>query len=252
MNLNIKLHRNRIVTRIIELLRTLYANTLKRTVISKYFKSISAWIYHKESEIKSKNEDILEASYEKEQLGYDTSGNITSKDISKYGDAHFYMPIKYFYLKRIFEDIVLNKDDVFVDIGCGKGRVVVYVSQFEIKKAIGIEISDEIGKNAQDIAAKINTKVPIEIIISDAAVCDLSEMTVFFMYNPFKMKTMLDVINNIKKSLDENPRKIKIIYFIPTYENVMDDTEWLIPTMTFTIEHFGPRTVRMWENRMDI
>lgn len=251
MNKIISIEKNNILTQIIELCRALYGKTIKRTSLARYFKPLTAWIYQRETKIKSKNEDIIESLYEKEQLGYDTSGNATPKDISKYGDAHFYMPIKYFFLKEIFKEITLNKDDIFVDIGCGKGRVVFYVSQFDIKKAIGIEISDEIGKSAQDIAAKINTKVPIEIIISDATICDLSEITVFFMYNPFKMKTMLDVINNIKKSLDENPRKIKIIYFVPTYENVIDNTVWLIPTMTFTIEHFGPRTVRMWENKID-
>jgi len=76
---------------------------------------------------------------------------------------------------------------------------------------------------------KKNTHV--EIIHNDATKFDPSEGTIFFMYNPFGLKTLNRVLDNIKKSLINNPRKIRIVYYAPPgifFYTPMNAVNWLI------------------------
>ena len=58
---------------------------------------------------------------------------------------------------------------------------------------------------------------PIEIIYDDAAKFNFKNEAIFFMFNPFKQKTLGRVLINIKKSLKNNPRRINIIYYNPIF-----------------------------------
>jgi hypothetical protein len=54
------------------------------------------------------------------------------------------------------------------------------------------------------------------------------EGNIFFLFNPFGPQTLQAVINNIKESLDANPRSIRIAYYSPAYRNILDSQDWLV------------------------
>jgi SAM-dependent methyltransferase len=132
-------------------------------------------------------------------------------------------------LEKMVKYLKLKERDVFVDLGCGEGRVVFFVALQKLEKVIGVEISKEI----IDIARK-NLKnlrlcnSPIEFVYSDATKYDLQEGTVFFMFNPFDAITLEKVLNNLRNSVTENPREIHIVYYVPAHHELLDRQDWLV------------------------
>ncbi len=166
-----------------------------------------------------------------------------------HNDAVEYGSVDYRNVQKTLDWLALTPDDVFVDIGCGKGRVLCLAARRNIKRAIGIELFDRLADasraNAERIAGRVS---PVEVICGDATKADLSEGTVFFLYNPFGAETMIDVLANLKRSLDEKPRKIRICYFNPKQEHVYRQTPWLEPTGEFRT--WGGTRVTFWRNRV--
>ncbi|MHB0999047.1 MAG: methyltransferase domain-containing protein [Armatimonadota bacterium] len=162
------------------------------------------------------------------KIGLNTCGNYDmEKDISLGQDTVGYEPTYYFRLKMIFERVKLTPDDVLIDIGCGKGRVLLYAAHFGLRKLIGIEMSDKLAEIAKDNVKRNDMESVIKIIQADAAKVDLSKGTVFYMNNPFGAVTMKMVFDNIGRSLTANPRRIRIVYLYPSQEAVLDSMDWL-------------------------
>ena len=165
------------------------------------------------------------------KLGIETDAQLVSKDnLSLYKDAVIYQPTPYHKLEKMIDYLNLGPDDIFIDLGCGKGRVIFLVATQKLKKVMGLELKKEL----VDIA-KLNldnlklNNTPIEIINADAATYDNSkDITVFFMFNPFGSATLTRVIDNIKNTLIANPRIIRIVYYVPAYRNLFDNQNWLV------------------------
>jgi precorrin-6B methylase 2 len=179
--------------------------------------------------------EVIQEHRNEREYGIETSGgSYCTDDDTTYHDSHMYSPIPYSDLERIIFRLNCNSQDVFVDIGCGKGRVLVFVAQTKIKKIIGIEFRKDLAEDAIQNIKKIKNKLlHIKIINADAAKCDLREGTIFFMYSPFGESTFKAVIENIKSTYVKNPRSISIVYFdikISRIEQIfsfMQDQGWL-------------------------
>ena len=105
-----------------------------------------------------------------------------------------------------------GSDDVFVDLGSGKGRVLLSVATKNLKKVIGIEIRKDMFDIAMENLEKSKMKnTPVEIVNADVATFDMKEGTIFFMFNPFGINTQKRVLENIRSSLVVNPRQVRII-----------------------------------------
>ena len=59
--------------------------------------------------------------------------------------------MRYDIIKKILNSLKLKRENIFVDIGCGKGRILFLVATENIKKIVGIELR----KKLVDIAKKI-------------------------------------------------------------------------------------------------
>ncbi|MBU1006580.1 MAG: methyltransferase domain-containing protein [Candidatus Omnitrophica bacterium] len=146
------------------------------------------------------------------------------------GGNFVYMPTSYYILKEIMDYLKLNKDDIFVDLGCGKGRAMFVASMQGVKKVIGVEIEEGLVKSANENAGNFRfNKSALFILHKDVIDLDLSEGTVFFMFNPFGEDLFSKVIENIKASLKINPRGIRIVYYVPVYREILNRQDWLVP-----------------------
>lgn len=97
-------------------------------------------------------------------------------------------------LRRMFEGEKFDKNDVFADIGCGKGRVLAYMAaEYGFKGKIrGVELNGDVAKIASDWAKQFDN---VEIIAGDAFKQDLSDITVMYLGRPFEtefFKTFID------------------------------------------------------------
>ena len=141
-------------------------------------------------------------------------------------DSAGYQPTYYHILPLLLR--YLGPDDTFVDVGCGKGRVLWFIAtRRRLRKAIGIEIEPELAQIARENMKKARLRTPVTITEADASQVDLSEGTVYYLYNPFGRETLLRFLGNIERSLQTNPRVIRIVYLNPKLGQILDDANWL-------------------------
>ena len=162
-----------------------------------------------------------EAQFEK-RLNIHTAG-------FQYGfpkDAHYhrYEPTPYEGLEQLFEHYTLPEKSSVVDIGCGKGRVPIYLhDKFNIP-TVGIEMDIkfyvEAENNKQLYAKKIGRKnVPIQFLHELGEQYHIAHANnVFFFFNPFSLVIFRKVIMNILKSYEVQPRRIDIILYYPAHD----------------------------------
>lgn len=148
---------------------------------------------------------------------------------SLYKDSLIYQPTPYSILEKTLDYLRPKTEDIFIDFGCGKGRVLFFVALQKLKKVKGVEIHKELIDIAHRnlVNFKLN-KTVIELINEDAANFKISDETIFFMFNPFDCKTLQKVLENIKNSLFDNPRQIRIVYYVPAHHSLLDNEDWLI------------------------
>lgn len=145
-------------------------------------------------------------------------------------DGADYQPTSYHFLRKLLASLPLEPEDTFMDLGCGKGRVVCYLAAHRrLRKAIGVDILPGLTRIAQANAQRIRSGTPIEIRTGDATATDLSEVTVLFLFNPFGEGTLAAVLENLRQSLEANPRYCRIIYNNPQCLECLARCPWLRP-----------------------
>lgn len=139
--------------------------------------------------------------------------------------AEVYQGASYYLLENIFEALkMLNTDDGFVDIGCGKGRALVVAAHYNFRYITGIDFAKELCAEAIANCRQITLKYPVTTWeVTHANAVDFSfkkNMHVLFFFNPFKETVMKEVIKNILASLKRYPRKIWIVYINPQHKKL--------------------------------
>lgn len=143
-------------------------------------------------------------------------------------DSVPYSTISYRTIMEILHSLSLKPSDVFVDFGCGKGRVLCCASRFRIREVIGIEIDKGLCAAAQRNAEKARgKKSSIRIINAAAQEFDYRLGTVYYLFNPFGAATLNRVLTRMKKSLQLKRRKITIVYVNPLAEFLLNESNWL-------------------------
>jgi 16S rRNA G966 N2-methylase RsmD len=154
------------------------------------------------------------------KYGIDTTGADELKSLEAKGidttHATIYMPASFDVLEELFAQITPSSYHHFIDIGCGKGRVLCVAAQQGFSKVTGIDFSKELCEAAKKNLERTSEKIPsleYKVINNDAFYFDIpDDADCIFLFNPFDEIIMSGVVNNIEKSLQENPRPITIIY----------------------------------------
>jgi SAM-dependent methyltransferase len=130
-----------------------------------------------------------------------------------------YDPAPWRTLKRSMRLASLQAEgSTFVDIGCGKGRVLLSALGLPFARVIGIELSPVLSKIATKNLASARLIVrrcsSAEVICGDAIEFSMPHgPTVIFFYNPFPLATMEIVLGNIVRSYFEAPRPICLVFY---------------------------------------
>lgn len=86
-------------------------------------------------------------------------------------------------IRRALKQCGLSEDDVFCDLGCGDGRtLLIAVEEFNVKKAVGWEISLFPFFLAKLAAGRSKAKDRIEIYNKDLLSADISKATFIYTY----------------------------------------------------------------------
>ena len=147
-----------------------------------------------------------------------------------HGDSFWYESKSYYLNWLYLRPARLRSDDVVYDIGCGAGRLLFVAAMSGVKRSVGLELSERLSELARHNASKLRLPhSPIEIRQADASVEDYSEGTVFLMCNPFGAATLATVLDQIRRSLQSNPREIRFVYIHPNDEHreLFAQCDWL-------------------------
>lgn len=117
------------------------------------------------------------------------------------------VPTPYYILKIIDNELKFKFDNsVFIDFGCGKGRVISYIKKNNFKKIVGIEINKNLNKflNFKEINISIKNNDCRDVnFINRLKDQYLNERIILYFYHPFSIKLInkiieLFVINKIE------------------------------------------------------
>lgn len=113
----------------------------------------------------------------------------------------------YVFLRQMFSDFVLRENDVFLDVGCGKGRILAYLIQAKCPCPLyGVEYNEEVGKIAQDWSKQYEQ---ISILIGDALTLDYNPYTALSLARPFLQKNFRLFVEHLEQNLTH---PIRIIF----------------------------------------
>jgi len=104
----------------------------------------------------------------------------------------------------------------FVDVGCGKGAVVLYASEVPFKRIIGIEVSPRLHQLAEkNIRGYPRSRIrcrDVSVVCGDGATFSFpNDPLVVYLFNPFNESTLSRLFVNIHRSLVQNPRRIVVV-----------------------------------------
>lgn len=160
------------------------------------------------------------------RLGITTRG-LANIDSSNSEQIH-YGTIPYRAINTILNHLHLDSSDVFVDLGCGKGRVLCCAAQHSVNSSIGVEYSAPLSEIAKENVKKLRrSRSPVKVQTTEAQTFDYSVGSVFYMFHPFGPNTLREVMKELKKGLQRVPRKIRIVYVNPVHNNILQECSWL-------------------------
>ena len=116
----------------------------------------------------------------------------------------------------------LGREDVFADIGCGKGRVVLQAAVgYPFSRVIGVERSPVLAAEARSNLARLGAgrrKRAGQVAIEEADVLGWTvpdDLTVAYLYNPFRGDVFAAALERLIASYDRRPRRMRIVYAAP-------------------------------------
>jgi SAM-dependent methyltransferase len=185
-------------------------------------------------------------------VGASTRGLIV-KDGSVFNDGGenvFYLGSQWLPVRRALRDLDPGPADVFVDLGSGKGKVLLIAGRLPYRRVVGIELDRELSECAKrniNQAQRRFRAQNVESITASALDWPIPDDTsVLFMYNPFIGQTFRTAVDHIIESYDRKPRTLHIVYYYPW------EHDWLLSTGRFVVDNVWPGNwlvrTRWWQN----
>lgn len=183
-------------------------------------------------------------------LGISTRGAAPEIGTEEYAP---YATAPYAALHAILAHLKLRPDDVFVDLGCGKGRVVCCAARLAVREVIGVDMSSDLLTIAQANVRRLRGKrSSTRLVLAKAEEFNYPEVTAVYLFNPFGARTLSAVLSNFERATHERGTAIKVAYFNPVHESVLRQQSWLEEIDRWEPFHvFGQRNaVSFWRSRL--
>jgi 16S rRNA G966 N2-methylase RsmD len=138
-----------------------------------------------------------------------------------------YEPTRIRHFRKIMNILKFPSGSVYVDLGSGKGRLLLIASRYRFKQVVGVEFSHELceiaQKNLHSFRKKTRLDVDVEIVELDVVDYEIKDdENVFYLFSPFDEFIINKVIKNIRTSLVRSPRRVWLIYNNPVHRNTID------------------------------
>ncbi|MCW2990144.1 MAG: SAM-dependent methyltransferase [Solirubrobacterales bacterium] len=131
-----------------------------------------------------------------------------------------YAPTPWRLLHRMLPAGEVSHEDVFVDFGCGMGRLVLEAaSRYRCARVVGVELVPRFADAARTTLRANQHRLRCrewEIVTSDVldyAVPD--DVTIAYFYDPFTGPVFDAVLAKLRESVRRNPRRLRVVYLTP-------------------------------------
>lgn len=180
----------------------------------------------------SRHRHIHDLSWDREH-GVDTSGRVDVDEISapeheKEG-AGRYEPTPPECFSYLLGQAQLGPFEsyTFIDLGSGKGRIVILAGLAGFRKAIGVELGEELHaiacRNFKAMEARLHA-AQLVALRADVRTFDFPpEPTVCFLNNSFRAAVLDSVLDKVEASLAERPRPFTLIYYHPDHSDRIEE-----------------------------
>jgi len=140
----------------------------------------------------------------------------------------FYATVNYTSTRQLLRKLCLSAEDIFVDVGCGKGRVVCLAARHKIGQAVGIEYSEALAaiaeKNIRNLRGRPSAA---DIICQSAEDADYSNATVLYFFNPFEPPLLDAVLGKIQADRHGKTTRMAFVMESPAQRQVFSKHSWL-------------------------
>lgn len=138
-----------------------------------------------------------------------------------------YEALNYYILENLLDNFckLFPNEKNLLDIGSGKGRIMVAAAHYGFTTITGIDFAKELCEAAKTNVNKIKGKFPgttFNIYCKDVLNYELNPNDkVFFLFNPFNKDIMEKFSERIDQSVRQHPRSIYLIYANPQQKVVL-------------------------------
>lgn len=135
--------------------------------------------------------------------------------------------VSYLALSLIFENVAIASDDVLVDVGCGKGRVINWwLSKRLSNRIVGLELDPEVAAHTRERLRRYHN---VTIVAGDGIDNLPADGTLFFLFNPFAESVVIRFKEQILQSARRD--KVRIYYYNCVHVSVFENDA------RFSVEH---------------
>ena len=116
---------------------------------------------------------------------------------------------RYWFLDDMFSGAEFSEQDRFIDIGCGKGRVLAYMIKLGFKGEInGVELNGEVAQFTAEWAKRYKN---VNVISGDAFELNYNNYDVFFLGRPFLPDMFKRFVEKFETEIDH---PVKLYYWV--------------------------------------
>ena len=138
-------------------------------------------------------------------------------------DAGFYIPSSFELLPKLLRASQINPAlFTFIDLGCGKGRLLIQAAEHGFRRVEGVEfcakLSQQANQNLQIYQKKWTPRSPLIVHHLDATEFEFPPAPlVLFFFNAFQGAALQKVLENLDRSLKEFPRDLYFFWNGPHF-----------------------------------
>lgn len=134
----------------------------------------------------------------------------------------------------------------FIDLGSGKGRVLLLAASFPFGRIIGVEFATELHHAAQENLAVFDSRGSdisrISLFLADAASYSFPvEPLIVYLFNPFGSQIVRRVAENALSSWRKSPRSMEVLYAHPVHLSEFVDVGWRVVDSSADCARLLPR-----------
>ena len=156
----------------------------------------------------------------------DTSGYIPPGELGIAPSGHAYQASPERKIVSAIRSLPIEfRKFTFIDLGSGKGRVLVVAARFRFRQIIGVEISAALCR----VASENTRRFPnVSIVCGDAGGYRLpAGACVVYLGNPFEAEVMAAVLGNVEERWKRDPSPIYLVYLVPECRRLLDAAPFL-------------------------